>query len=265
MDLQAPKIMGILNLTPDSFYDGGKAKDLDSLLRRAEAMLNAGADFLDLGAYSSRPGADFVPEDEEAHRLLGVVEALMQHFPEALLSIDTFRAKIAQEALDRGAALINDITAGHGDEAMLSTVGKYQAPFVMMHMRGTPQTMQQHTDYDDLMGSIFKYFSERIQAAYLNQIHDVILDPGYGFAKTLEQNYQLLKHASELLVFEKPVLTGVSRKSMIYKLLDSSPEKALNGTTALHMIALQQGSKILRAHDVAEAAECIRIYKMLAP
>jgi len=252
--------MGILNLTPDSFYDGGIYKDMKSALKQVEKMLSDGATFLDVGAYSSRPGADHIPEIEELKRLLPVVTEIIKEFPEAVLSIDTFRAQVAQEAIHAGAALVNDISAGHLDEKMLTTVAQLKVPYIMMHMRGTPQTMKTLTDYDNLTQEVIQYFSERIKTATALGINDLIVDPGFGFAKTTEQSFMLLQQMEMLDHLNFPILAGLSRKSMIYKTLNITPDKALNGTTALHIIALQKGANILRVHDVKEAVECVELY-----
>ena len=261
IDLSTPKIMGILNLTPDSFYDGGKFTDEKAILNQTERMLNEGATFIDVGAYSSRPGADHVSEGEELKRILPMVEMLYHEFPEILLSIDTFRSKIASNCLDSGAALINDISAGRLDENMLPTIAKFKVPYIMMHMQGTPQDMQQKTDYDDFLVDIIKYFSERIAEARALGVVDLIIDPGFGFAKTMAQNYELLSKLELFKNLGRPVLAGLSRKSMIYKTLQTDAENALNGTTALNMVALLNGANILRVHDVKEALECVKLSK----
>lgn len=263
IDLSQPKVMGILNLTLDSFYDGGQYKSESDILRKVEGMLNEGATFIDLGAYSSRPGADEVSETKEENRLLPILELLAKHFPEALLSIDTFRASIAKKAIEAGAALINDISAGHLDDNMLPTIAKLKVPYIMMHMRGTPQTMQGLSDYEDLVKELNLYFSERIAEARNLGIIDLIVDPGFGFAKTLEQNYELLNKLEIMNIIGLPILVGLSRKSMIYKTLNTNADFALNGTTALHMIALQKGASILRVHDVKEAIECVKLHQQL--
>lgn len=263
IDLSTPKVMGILNITPDSFYDGGRFKDEASILNQVELMLSEGATFIDIGAYSSRPGASHVVEVEELHRIIPIVKLLVKQFPEIILSIDTFRSEVAKQCIDAGAAMINDISAGKMDENMLETIGKLQVPYVMMHMKGTPQNMQQHTDYDDLIKDIIYYFSGRIAAARSHKIVDMIIDPGFGFSKTLEQNYELLSHLELLQMLEKPMLVGVSRKSMIYKLLETSSENALNGTTSLNTVALLKGAKILRVHDVKEATQCVNLINQL--
>lgn len=259
IDLTTPKVMGVLNITPDSFYDGGKYKDETSILKQAEQMLNEGATFIDVGAYSSRPNADHVSEDEELHRILPIVHLILKHFPETLLSIDTFRSTIAKQCIEAGAALINDISAGKLDDIMLPTIAELQVPYIMMHMRGTPQTMKSLTDYDDLIKDILFYFSERIKATRDLGIIDVIIDPGFGFAKTLEQNFEILNTLELFKMIEKPLLVGVSRKSMIYKTLKTSAKEALNGTTVLNTVGLQKGASILRVHDVKEAVECVKL------
>lgn len=263
IDLSTPKIMGILNVTPDSFYDGGQYKDEDAILLQVENMLTSGATFIDVGAYSSRPNADFVTEAEELNRLIPIVNLLVEKFPEIILSVDTFRSEVAKQAVEHGAALINDISAGELDKLMLETIAKLQVPYIMMHMRGTPQTMQQQTDYRDLINDILFYFSEKIQKARQLGINDLIIDPGFGFAKTIAQNFELLEKLKLFNILDLPILGGVSRKSMIYKSLHTTAKEALNGTTALHMVALQNGAKILRVHDVKEAVECVKLYNLL--
>lgn len=251
--------MGILNLTPDSFYDGGKHKSENAVLTHVESMLNDGATFIDMGAYSSRPNAGHVSETVELQRLLPIIEAVLKRFPECLISVDTFRSKVAQKSIETGAALVNDISAGLLDQSMLPTIAQLQVPYIMMHMRGTPQTMQQHTQYDNLTKDVLLYFSGRIAHAKALGIIDIIIDPGFGFAKTTAQNFELLKHLELFKMIEKPLLVGVSRKSMVYKTLGTTPDQALNGTTVLNTIALQKGTNILRVHDVKEAMECIAL------
>ncbi|WP_439153173.1 dihydropteroate synthase [Winogradskyella sp.] len=263
IDLSTPKVMGILNATPDSFYDGGTNKDESEILIKVETMLKNGATFIDIGGYSSRPGADFVSEEEELNRVLPVIELILDRFPETLISVDTFRSQVAHQSIGSGAAMVNDISAGHLDDKMLSTIGKLCVPYIMMHMRGNPKNMQQQTDYDDLIKEINLYFAERIAKAHAAKINDIIIDPGFGFAKTLKQNYKLLNKLELLQITDKPILAGVSRKSMIYKTLNTTSDQALNGTTALHMVALQKGAKILRVHDVKEAIECVKLYNQL--
>ena len=261
--LDTPKVMGILNITPDSFYDGGRFKDEKSILTQVEKLLKEGASFIDIGAYSSRPGADFVSEDEELKRLISVVTLVRNSFPECLISIDSFRSNVIRTAIEAGAALVNDVSGGQLDPLMFETVGALQVPYVMMHMRGTPQNMQQMTDYADVSKAVFTYFSERIQLAKKHHIKDIILDLGFGFSKTKDQNFELLALLDYFTHLHLPILAGVSRKSMIYKTLNTTVNKALNGTTALHMVALQKGAKILRVHDVKEAMECIKLNEAL--
>tara|TARA_R100001369_G_scaffold92693_1_gene139171 strand:+ start:3519 stop:4355 length:837 start_codon:yes stop_codon:yes gene_type:complete len=263
LDLNTPRVMGIINITPDSFYDGGKYKDETEIIAQVETMLANGASFIDIGAYSSRPGADHVDEREELARITPIVKLLVKTFPDIIISIDTFRSRVADECLALGAAIINDISAGNLDPKILEIVGKHQAPYIMMHMKGTPGTMQGMSNYENLLGEILFYFSEKVALARAAGINDIIIDPGFGFAKTLEQNYEILKKFNLLHTMDLPVLTGVSRKSMIYRLLQTTPEQALNGSTALHMYALTKGTKILRVHDVKEAMECIKLFNAI--
>lgn len=263
IDLAVPKVMGILNITPDSFYDGGQLKSDKAVLLQAEHMLSAGATFIDVGAYSSRPGADFVSENEEMKRLLPVVQLILKTFPDTYLSIDTFRSQIATLCVEAGAAMINDISAGKRDPMMLHTIAELRVPYIMMHLRGTPQTMQQKTNYNHLIKDLLFYFSERLAAAKALGITDLIIDPGFGFAKTLDQNFEVLNQLELFKMIEKPILVGVSRKSMIYKTLETEAKNALNGTSVLNTIALQKGASILRVHDVKEANECITLVKAL--
>ena len=227
IDLSTPKVMGILNITPDSFYDGGVYKNDKDILLQAEKMLVDGASFIDIGAYSSRPGAELVAEETELNRIIPVVKLLIKHFPEINISVDTFRSDVAKRCIEAGAALINDISAGKTDGNMIKTVGELGVPYIMMHMKGTPQNMQQQTNYDDLVKDIIFYFSERLELAKSHKINDIILDPGFGFSKTLKQNYELLNKLELLKLLELPVLIGISRKSMIYKVLESSPKTPL--------------------------------------
>lgn len=263
INFETPKVMGVVNLTPDSFYEGSRHSEADAVLFQVEKMLNEGADFIDMGAYSSRPNAADISVEEELNRLLPILEKVLVKFPETLISVDTFRSKVAKEAIENGAAIINDISAGKLDETMFQVVAKYQVPYIMMHMKGTPQTMQQLCSYDDLLNDINFYFSERIQVARELGINDVIIDLGFGFAKTLEQNYQLLQNLDLFTQHEVPILTGVSRKSMIYKLLGTSPKEALNGTSVLNTVALLKGTSILRVHDVKEAIEAVKLVQAL--
>jgi dihydropteroate synthase len=262
IDLSTPKVMGILNLTPDSFYDGGKLKDEKALLAQAEKHISEGATFLDLGAVSTRPNADEVALEEELTRIVPAVEVLSKNFPEAKLSIDTFRAKVALETIENGAHMINDISGGTMDEAMFGTIAKLNVPYVMMHIKGTPQTMQSLAQYKNVTQEVFQFLLERSQMLKQLGVHDVILDPGFGFAKDLSQNYQLMREMDQLKKIGLPVLVGISRKSMINKVLNTKAAEALNGTTALNTIALQNGASILRVHDVKEAVECVKIFEM---
>lgn len=259
IDLSTPKVMGILNLTPDSFYDGGKLKDEKALLTQAEKHLNEGATFLDLGAVSTRPNAENVALKEELNRILPAVEVLSKNFPSARLSIDTYRAKVAEQTVNAGAHMINDISGGTIDEAMFEIIAKLQVPYVLMHINGTPQTMQSLAQYENVTQDVFQFLLERSQTLKQLGVHDVILDPGFGFAKDLKQNYQLMREMDQLQKIGLPVLVGISRKSMINKVLNTKAAEALNGTTALNTFALQKGASILRVHDVKEAMECVKI------
>ena len=263
IDLSTPKVMGILNVTPDSFYDGGKFKNDKSFLSQTEKLINEGATFVDIGAYSSRPGADFVSEKEEISRLIPIVRLIHEAFPETPISIDSFRSNVIKESIQAGAAMANDISAGQLDPMMFETVGKLGIPYIMMHMKGTPQTMQKMTTYSNVVKEVYTYFSERVHLARKHQIKDLIIDLGFGFSKTLEQNFKLLNSLDFYTNLNLPILAGVSRKSMIYKTLETTANNALNGTSALHMIALEKGAKLLRVHDVKEAVECIKLYKAL--
>ena len=263
IDLSTPKVMGVINLTPDSFYDGGKLTSEKEILLQANKMLQEGATFLDLGAYSSRPGAKFVSEKEEIHRLLPVIKILLNEFPETLLSIDTFRSNVANESIYAGASLINDISAGTLDDHMFKIIAQHQVPYVMMHMRGTPETMMQNTDYTDLTKEVIYYFSERIAKARSFGINDLIVDPGFGFSKTLDQNYELFNDLELFRHLNVPLLIGISRKSMIQKKIKTTAADSLNGTTALHAIAIQKGVSILRVHDAKEAFETINLLQNL--
>ena len=263
IDLSTPKVMGILNVTPDSFYDGGKFKNDKSFLSQTEKLVSEGATFVDIGAYSSRPGADFVSEKEEINRLIPIVRLINDAFPKTPISIDSFRSNVIKESIQAGAAMVNDISAGQLDPMMFETVGKLGIPYIMMHMRGTPQTMHQMTTYSNVIKDVYAYFSERIFLARKHQIKDLIIDLGFGFSKNLEQNFKLLNSLDFYTNLNLPILAGVSRKSMIYKTLGTTADNALNGTSALHMIALDKGAKLLRVHDVKEATECIKLYKAL--
>ena len=255
-----PKVMGIINITPDSFYEGSRHREMNDILKQVDRMMEQGADFIDIGGYSSRPGADDIPLQEELDRVIPVICNVANKFPRVRISVDTFRSDVAGQALENGAAMINDISAGLLDDAMMDVVSRYQVPYVMMHMKGTPQTMRSLNQYNDLITEIIHYFSERIQRANELGINDLIIDPGFGFAKNIYQNFELLKRLSHLEHLELPLLIGVSRKSMVHKTLGIKPEEALNGTTALNMLALDRGASILRVHDVKEAVECCKLY-----
>jgi dihydropteroate synthase len=263
IDLLTPKVMGILNLTPDSFYDGGKLGSEKEIIYQAEKMLKEGATFLDLGGYSSRPGANFVSEADELNRVLPAVKTLIKEFPNVNLSIDTFRSKIAKTCIENGACMINDISAGLSDPQMLEVIANHQVPLVMMHMRGTPETMMLNTNYENLTNDILYFFSERIAKARALGINDIIVDPGFGFSKKLDQNFELFDDLELFSFLNTPILIGISRKSMIQKTLNISATESLNGTTALHAIALQKGVSILRVHDVKEAFETISLLQNL--
>jgi len=269
LDLRQPQVMGILNLTPDSFFAGSRVAaeaNHTDLLRRAESMLTAGAAVLDLGAYSSRPGADDISVEEERSRLMPALESLRKEFPQAFLSVDTFRASLAEEAVAAGADIINDISGGVLDEAMFATVGRLRVPYVLMHMRGTPQTMAQHTDYaTDIVVELVRYFRDKLVALRAAGVVDVVLDPGFGFAKTPAQSHELLRRLPELQLLGLPVLAGLSRKGLVYKPLGLTAEEALPGTIALNAVALLNGAKLLRVHDVAEAVQTIRIVSETYP
>ena len=259
IDISSPKVMGILNLTPDSFYDGNMFNNKKAILNQVEKMIIDGASFIDVGAYSSKPGATHVSEDEEKNRIIKTVELLIKEFPNIVLSIDTFRSNVAEECLSAGASIINDITASEYDSNILKIAFKHNAPYIMMHMKGMPKDMMKNNKYDDLLKDIIYYFSKKVAHARSNKINDIIIDPGFGFSKDIDQNYTLLKNLSLLKSLNLPILVGLSRKSMIYKLLETTPKNALNGSTSLNTIALINGASILRVHDVKEAMECIKI------
>lgn len=263
IDLSHQQVMAILNLTPDSFYGSSRITSTDLALQKTEEYIATGATFIDLGAYSSRPGAAEVSETEELKRLIPVVEAISKAFPEALLSIDTFRARVAKEAIEAGGHLINDIAAGNLDAAMFETVAKLKVPYILMHMKGTPQNMQQNPSYFDILSEVTSYFAEKINTLHQLSVKDLMIDPGFGFAKSIAHNYELLQKMESLKQFEQPILVGFSRKSMITKLLDIKSEAALNGTSVLNTIALLKGANILRVHDVKEAVECITLVNQL--
>jgi len=252
-------VMGILNLTEDSFFDGGKYKTKEDIINRCRKMLEEGATIIDIGAQSSRPEAQAINAEQELVKLLPIIKLLKNRFPNIILSIDTYWAKVAEECVKAGAAIINDISAGELDEKMADTIAKLQVPYIIMHMQGTPSNMQKNPTYTNVTAEIISYFQQKIKQLQAKGIHDIIIDPGFGFGKTLAHNYQLLNELEEFKQFGIPILVGTSRKSMIYKLLDNSPEQALNGTSITNTIALQKGVNILRVHDVKEAIECIKI------
>lgn len=263
IDLTTPKVMGILNITPDSFYDGGENDSDQIIIDKVGKMLSDGATFIDIGAYSSKPNAAFVSEEEELHRIIPVIEMLVRIFPEILISADTFRSEVAKASIEAGASLINDIAAGNLDDKMLETVAKYNVPYIMMHMRGNPKTMQSLTHYDDIIKEMLFYFSERVSQARNLGINDIIIDPGFGFAKTREQNFEVMQQLELFQMLDLPILSGISRKSMIYKTLGTTPQESLNGTTVLNTVSLMKGAKILRVHDVKEAVEAVALFEAL--
>ena len=256
--------MGILNITPDSFYDGGKYISDKKIIERAEQILSEGAKIIDIGAYSSRPGASHVPEKEELDRLQPVLSIIRKKFPEAIISVDTFRSNIAEIVVkDYEASIINDISGGNYDPEMFKTISELNVPYIIMHIKGIPENMQTNPQYEDLIKEILMFFAEKIEKAKLIGINDIIIDPGFGFGKTLEHNYELMKHLDKFKILDLPILVGISRKSMIYNLFNSTPDNALTGTIALNAFALQKGADILRVHDVKEAIETIKIVEML--
>jgi dihydropteroate synthase len=263
IDVSKPKIMGILNLTPNSFYDGGIVTSNDEILAKVDQMIKDGADFIDIGAYSSKPNAAFVSEAEEMERLLPKLKLIIEHFPSTLISIDTFRSKVAKAAIDFGACMVNDISAGSLDVNMMPTISELKVPYIMMHMKGTPQTMTSLAQYEDVVYDVLFYFSGKLKEAQSLGINDIIIDPGFGFAKTLEHNFEMMQKLELFTSLEVPMLVGISRKSMIYKSLECTANEALNGTTALHMVSLQKGANILRVHDVKEAVECVKLYNLM--
>lgn len=259
IDLSTPKVMGILNITPDSFFSGSRINTLDSALHKCGQFLNEGATFIDVGGYSSRPGAEDISVDEELQRTTPIIEAIVKNFPEAIISIDTFRAKVAKESICAGAHLINDISAGDLDENMFETVANLQVPYIIMHMQGNPQNMQKNPTYNNVLLDIVDYFAIKLHQLKALNVHDIIIDPGFGFGKTIDHNYELLSQLEDLKIFNLPILVGFSRKGMVYKALNTTANRALNGTTVLNTIALQKDAKILRVHDVKEAIECINL------
>lgn len=263
IDFSTPLVMGILNITPDSFYDGGKNNSIEEALIKAEQVIADGADIIDIGGYSTRPGAADISEQEELNRVIPVIENIIQKFPDAIISIDTFRSIVAEKAIRSGAAIINDISAGNLDDKMFDTVADLQVPYILMHMKGTPQTMQQNPNYENVVKEVFRFFTEKLTVLKQKGISDIIIDPGFGFGKTVEHNFELLRSLSFFENLGHPILTGVSRKSLITKTLNINTANALNGTTALNTIALLNGANILRVHDVKEAKEVVKLISTL--
>ena len=263
LDLSGPMIMGILNVTPDSFYDGGFYDNQKKVIDQVEKMINDGASIIDIGGYSSRPGADNISPDVELARVLPIVKLIKERFSKILISIDTFRSEVAKQCVENGADIINDISGGSLDSKMFETVAKLNVPYILMHMRGNPSNMMDKTDYENIIEEMENYFSKKIELAKSFGVNDIIIDPGFGFAKTTKQNFDILKNLTYLKKLDKPLLVGVSRKSMIYKTLNLSPIDSLNGSTVLHTISLLKGANIIRVHDVKEANECIRLVNEL--
>ncbi len=264
IDLSSPKVMGILNITPDSFFDGGKYKNAKEILYQTEKMLEEGATFIDIGAYSSRPGAKHISEEEELERINPVINLLVKEFSDIIISVDTFRSKIAKETINSGAAIVNDISGGNMDSDMFKTVAELQVPYILMHMLGTPQSMQLNPNYKDVTHDLISFFADKINQLHQLKLNDVIIDMGFGFGKTIEHNFELLKNLSLFKSLDTPILVGVSRKSMLYKTLDISAQEALNATTSANTIALLNGANILRVHDVKEAVEAIKIVEQIS-
>ena len=256
MNFSVPKIMGILNITPDSFYDGGRYNSKEKIQRQIEKMIISGADIIDVGGYSSRPGAKDISIEDELNRVIPVIKIIKKKFPETIVSIDTFRSRIASEAIISGADIVNDISGGKLDSNMFQTVSKHKVPYILMNMMSK-------TNYENVTKDVCKYFSQRINKAHSCGINDIIIDPGFGFSKTTQQNYELLNNLEFFKEFQRPIIIGISRKSMIYKTLNTTPDKALNGSSVLHTISLMKGANILRTHDVKEAVECVKIVSQL--
>lgn len=263
VDLSSPKVMGILNITPDSFFDGGKYKNEAEILSQVEKMLLHGATFIDVGAYSSRPGAKHISEVEELNRIAPVINLLVKNFPEIIISVDTFRSRVARETINAGAAIINDISGGKMDENMFSTAANLQVPYILMHMLGTPQNMQKNPIYNDVTTEIISFFAAQIHKLHQLKLNDVIIDVGFGFGKTIDHNFEILKNLSLFKSLDAPILAGISRKSMLYKTLNVSAQQALNATTSANTIALLNGATILRVHDVKEAVEAVKIVNQI--
>ncbi len=262
LDLSTPKVMGIVNLTPDSFFEDSRAQTAEQVAQRVRQLLTEGADMLDMGAYSSRPGADDLPMEEEMRRLREGLTVLRKEAPDAIVSVDTFRADVARMCIEEyGVAIINDIAGGELDSNMFDTIARAHVPYIIMHMQGTPQNMQQAPHYENVLKEVMLHLAEKVRILHEMKVNDIILDPGFGFGKTLAHNFELLAHLNEFDIFQLPLLVGVSRKSMVYKTLGITPAEALNGTTVLHTIALSKGANILRVHDVKEAVEAIRLWQ----
>jgi dihydropteroate synthase len=264
IDLHSPRVMGILNVTPDSFYDGNRYATASDILKQAEKMLMEGATFIDVGGYSTRPGAEEISAEEEQKRVLLAVQNIAREFPDVFISIDTFRSEIVRAAVGEGAHLVNDVSGGSLDDAMFTTVAQLKVPYILMHMRGTPQTMTQLTVYENLVKDIMDFFHEKIFMLQQLGVKDIVVDPGFGFAKTVEQNFELLGKLDHFSILGKPVLAGLSRKSMIWRTLGIEPEEALNGTTSLNTVALLKGASLLRVHDVKQAAEAIKLIEKIS-
>ncbi|MCL7764295.1 dihydropteroate synthase [Polaribacter sp. Z014] len=264
VDLATPKVMGILNITPDSFFDGGKYKNESDFLNQTNKMISDGATFIDVGAYSSRPGAKHISEEEELQRIVPVINLLVQNFPEIIISVDTFRSKVAQETINVGAAIINDISGGKMDDTMFTTVANLQVPYILMHMLGTPQNMQQNPVYKDVTQEIISFFAAQIHKLHQLKLNDIIIDVGFGFGKTNVHNFEILKNLELFKSLDTPILAGISRKSMLYKTLDISAQEALNATTSANTIALLNGANILRVHDVKEAVEAVKLVNQIS-
>ncbi|APZ46257.1 dihydropteroate synthase [Polaribacter reichenbachii] len=263
IDLSSPKVMGILNITPDSFFDGGKYKDESAILNQVDKMLLEGATFIDVGAYSSRPGAAHISEAEELQRIIPVIDLLIKNYPEIIISVDTFRSKVAEATVNSGAAIINDISGGNMDTNMFKTVANLQVPYILMHMLGTPQNMQQNPVYDDVVKDIISFFAKQILDLHQLKVNDIIIDVGFGFGKTIAHNFKILSNLELFKSLDAPILAGISRKSMLYKTLDISAQEALNATTSANTIALLNGANILRVHDVKEAVEAVKIVEQV--
>ncbi|MCR4966098.1 MAG: dihydropteroate synthase [Bacteroidales bacterium] len=261
LSLEKPVVMGILNVTEDSFFDGGQYTTADRIVARAAKMLEEGADIIDVGAVSTRPGAEDIPENQEISTIKETVELLKKQFPNIIISVDTWRASVAEKAIEAGADIINDISGGTFDEGMIPLIGTYQVPYCLMHTTAKPKVMQQQTEYKDIISDMLHFFGVQLEKLHKHHVHDIIIDPGFGFGKDMKQNYLILKNLNAFQTFGLPILAGVSRKSMIHRLLNVTPQEALNGTTAVHMLALLKGANILRAHDVREAKEAIRIFE----